>query len=94
MNKQLPESQYIEKKPKTLKILGDCDERSFDSSSNVVQRSLKRIGSEKEIRAISIEKVRVLENNINRGALNNNIQVLNPSNKMIPAYNVKLIILR
>ena len=54
LNNQLPESQYQEKKPKTLKIIPEGD--NILENHSMVPRSMKKIGSEKNIRAYSIER--------------------------------------
>ena len=58
LNRQLPEKQYEEKKPKTLKLITEESHSkiSENSSSRAIPLSMKRIGSEKSIRAISIER--------------------------------------
>ena len=56
LNKQLPEKQYEEKKPKTLKLITEEDPTVGENSSRVVPKSMKRIGSERSIRGISMEK--------------------------------------
>ena len=62
LNHQLPERQYEEKKPKTLKLIAEDNERPQNNSSRAGDsRSLKKIGSEKSIRAYSIGKNRYID---------------------------------
>jgi NIMA (never in mitosis gene a)-related kinase len=63
LNNRLPESQYTEKKPKTLKLITDQNGslvKSTENHLNVIGGSLKHIASEKilNIRAPSVERVR------------------------------------